>query len=114
MFETILLGVFVVLYHETGHWLAYRLLGLKPSLEFKGFNFLIGANVIENLKGYQAVFVSFMGILAGFFPLFMGMNYGFPEFGIGLLALLYMVGLFFDFQVIARGLECWGSKYRGD
>lgn len=109
----IFLGIAVFFYHEAGHYLGFLMLGKKPTVEMRGLNFMIGANVIGELKGREAFLVSFIGMITGLFPLIAAQGL-LPYFVIALMTLLYMTGLYYDFKVLGRAIGCWDSKFRGD
>lgn len=98
--------------HESGHYIAYRAFGKKPSLRIVGITILMGENVIRELKNWEAAVVAFAGIVAGILPiqlmLFM-MPYPVPFF----MGLFYGIGLFYDIMIILKALPNLQGKFEG-
>lgn len=56
--------------HEFGHWLAFRMYGIKPKFSTKSKVALtIGDDELYFLKPKQIIVVAFAGIIAGYLPL---------------------------------------------
>jgi len=111
----LVLGVIVLAAHEIGHYMGYRLFGKFPSIQFKGFNLLMGADVIGELRGWQVAIISLTGIFAGFIPFFIIiLATGTMTQPVGILMLLYAVGLYFDLGVLFKASENLFDFYKGD
>lgn len=110
--KIVFVGFMAFMWHEAGHYIAYRSYGMKPSIQWKGLCLMIGENCIGQLKGYQAVFVSMMGIIAGLMLLAM-VSGTILASDFSLLVLLYVAGCYFDMMVISKGLEQWNENFRG-
>jgi len=90
-------------FHEAGHYISYKLYGKNPDIKFNMFTIEIGKNVIGQLKNKDAFAVAFNGIIIGLVPLIVFYeNIGEPLFTIGVL--LYIVGCWFDYQIMYLGI----------
>jgi hypothetical protein len=69
LFNDLLFFMIVIFFHESGHYIYFLCLGLKPSIKFKNGGILMGENIKNQLKIWQFVFISFGGILLGCIPI---------------------------------------------
>ena len=65
----ILIWIPVILLHELGHWIAYRLYGFKPDIKLKWYGILLGNNCYKYTKVKAAFFINLAGIFLGYVPL---------------------------------------------
>lgn len=63
--EYFLIFLIVVIVHELGHYVGFRLFGHKPKIRFTWFGIVIGENCVMKLTPIQLYAVSFFGIIAG-------------------------------------------------
>lgn len=54
-----------IVFHELGHYLAYRYYGYKPDLKFSKGTFWIGDNITHSIKVKEMKWITWSGIILG-------------------------------------------------
>ena len=59
----------MVILHEIGHYIGYRLVGFKPSVKLTWWGVLLGNNCFHMMKPIQAYIAVVSGIILGLVPM---------------------------------------------
>ncbi len=66
---TTLIFISIVIIHELGHYIAFRLYGYKPSLKLRLAGLFIGENVIMRITRLNTAIIALAGVMAGLIPI---------------------------------------------
>ena len=67
----IIIFIIIVIWHEVGHYLAYRFFGLHPTIKLKWWGIEIGGNVFLRMKLKHYFSVALLGVIFGLLPIFL-------------------------------------------
>ena len=101
--EYLIIWIFVILIHEIGHYIAYRLYGIKPKIKITFLKISIESEKIFKLKTYQVLLIAISGIYTGFIFLWLIKANDFMFF-------IYLCSLFLDINLIILLFEL--KKYK--
>ena len=91
--EYLIIWIFATIIHEIGHYIGYRLFGIKPKLKISFLKISLESEDIFKLKTYQVFLIVILGIYAGFIFLWLIKATDF-------IFLIYLCSLFWDINLI--------------
>lgn len=67
----ILIWIPVIIFHELGHWIGYKIFKFKPNIKLKWYGILIGENCYMETTPISAYIINGLGIMFGYLILIM-------------------------------------------